>query len=115
MLSCGLVVSSGWSFVSAILGQMSYLVASSTLVNAGSFMCCRVIRSHKGNDFQYTMVGSIKFLKFLASCSDAGGSSVLGVYPVGPGVQLLGLLALAIDAACVFRAEEMPSLISICA
>ncbi|GKA68084.1 hypothetical protein Tco_0768001 [Tanacetum coccineum] len=31
--------------------------------------------------------------------------------PVGP-VFLLGLLALAIDAACAFRAEEMPSLIS---
>ncbi|GKA05327.1 hypothetical protein Tco_0684447 [Tanacetum coccineum] len=31
--------------------------------------------------------------------------------PVGP-VFLLGLLALAIDAACSFRAEEMPSLIS---
>ncbi|GKF29624.1 hypothetical protein Tco_0095966, partial [Tanacetum coccineum] len=30
---------------------------------------------------------------------------------VGP-VFLLGLLALAIDAACAFRAEEMPSLIS---
>ncbi|GJR53943.1 hypothetical protein Tco_1404464 [Tanacetum coccineum] len=26
--------------------------------------------------------------------------------------ELLGLLALAIDAACAFRAEEMPSLIS---
>ncbi|GJS80460.1 hypothetical protein Tco_0730341 [Tanacetum coccineum] len=31
--------------------------------------------------------------------------------PVGP-VFLLGLLALAIDATCAFRAEEMPSLIS---
>ncbi|GJZ03384.1 hypothetical protein Tco_0536659, partial [Tanacetum coccineum] len=31
--------------------------------------------------------------------------------PVGL-VFLLGLLALAIDAACAFRAEEMPSLIS---
>ncbi|GJX55688.1 hypothetical protein Tco_0285585 [Tanacetum coccineum] len=37
-------------------------------------------------------------------------SILLGV-PVGP-VFLLGLLALAIDAACAFRAEEMPSLIS---
>ncbi|GKF01559.1 hypothetical protein Tco_0028482, partial [Tanacetum coccineum] len=31
--------------------------------------------------------------------------------PVGP-VFLLGLLSLAIDVACAFRAEEMPSLIS---
>ncbi|GJV09516.1 hypothetical protein Tco_1347172 [Tanacetum coccineum] len=31
--------------------------------------------------------------------------------PVGP-VFLLGLLSLVIDAACAFRAEEMPSLIS---
>ncbi|GKB75218.1 hypothetical protein Tco_0942113, partial [Tanacetum coccineum] len=31
--------------------------------------------------------------------------------PVGP-VFLLGLLALVIDAACTFRAEKMPSLIS---
>ncbi|GJT44790.1 hypothetical protein Tco_0953505, partial [Tanacetum coccineum] len=31
--------------------------------------------------------------------------------PVGP-VFLLGLLALAIVAACAFRAEEMPSVIS---
>ncbi|GJW30327.1 hypothetical protein Tco_0047202 [Tanacetum coccineum] len=31
--------------------------------------------------------------------------------PVGP-VFLLGLLALAIDAACAFKAEEMSSLIS---
>ncbi|GJT43238.1 hypothetical protein Tco_0951953 [Tanacetum coccineum] len=33
------------------------------------------------------------------------------VFPLVP-VFLLGLLALAIDAACAFRAEEMPSLIS---
>ncbi|GJU73132.1 hypothetical protein Tco_1264537 [Tanacetum coccineum] len=32
-------------------------------------------------------------------------------FSVGP-VFLLGLLVLAIDAACAFRAEEMPSLIS---
>ncbi|GJU55742.1 hypothetical protein Tco_1229456 [Tanacetum coccineum] len=36
---------------------------------------------------------------------------IIGV-PVGP-VFLLGLLALAIDAACAFRAEEMPSLITL--
>ncbi|GKC86810.1 hypothetical protein Tco_1147459 [Tanacetum coccineum] len=35
---------------------------------------------------------------------------IIGV-PVGP-VFLLGLLSLAIDAACTFRVEEMPSLIS---
>ncbi|GKD45198.1 hypothetical protein Tco_1269843 [Tanacetum coccineum] len=38
------------------------------------------------------------------------GTTLLRV-PVGP-VFLLGLLALAIDAAYAFRAEEMPSLIS---
>ncbi|GJV71081.1 hypothetical protein Tco_1491076 [Tanacetum coccineum] len=36
---------------------------------------------------------------------------VIVVVPLVP-VFLLGLLALAIDAACAFRAEEMPSLIS---
>ncbi|GKE33706.1 hypothetical protein Tco_1453028 [Tanacetum coccineum] len=36
---------------------------------------------------------------------------VVVVVPLVP-VFLLGLLALAIDAACAFRAEEMPSLIS---
>ncbi|GJT19087.1 hypothetical protein Tco_0877793 [Tanacetum coccineum] len=32
------VVSSGWSFVSAVLGQMTYLVASPTLDSAGSYV-----------------------------------------------------------------------------
>ncbi|GJX69915.1 hypothetical protein Tco_0307086 [Tanacetum coccineum] len=32
------VVSSGWSFVSAILGQMTYPVASPTLDSAGSYV-----------------------------------------------------------------------------
>ncbi|GJX81324.1 hypothetical protein Tco_0330805 [Tanacetum coccineum] len=32
------VVSSGWSFVSAILGQMTYFVASPTLDSAGSYV-----------------------------------------------------------------------------
>ncbi|GJR20445.1 hypothetical protein Tco_0968972 [Tanacetum coccineum] len=45
-----------------------------------------------------------------AEVSSKISSILLGV-PVGP-VFLLGLLALAIDAACAFRAEEMPSLIS---
>ncbi|GJS48854.1 hypothetical protein Tco_0598975 [Tanacetum coccineum] len=36
---------------------------------------------------------------------------ILIAVPLVP-VFLLGLLALAIDAACAFRAEEMPSLIS---
>ncbi|GKC64584.1 hypothetical protein Tco_1097182 [Tanacetum coccineum] len=36
---------------------------------------------------------------------------IVVVVPLVP-VFLLGLLALAIDAACAFRAEEMPSLIS---
>ncbi|GJV37709.1 putative reverse transcriptase domain-containing protein [Tanacetum coccineum] len=71
------VVSSGWSFVFAVLGQMTYSIASLTLDSAG----------------------------FLASYSAAGG------VPVSP-MFLLRLLVLAIDAACAFRAEEMPSLIS---
>ncbi|GKB22988.1 hypothetical protein Tco_0862389 [Tanacetum coccineum] len=34
----GKVVSSGWSFVSAILGQMTYSIASPTLDSAGSYV-----------------------------------------------------------------------------
>ncbi|GKD42105.1 hypothetical protein Tco_1266750 [Tanacetum coccineum] len=44
------------------------------------------------------------------STLDSANSWVMQV-PLVP-VFLLGLLALAIDAACAFRAEEMPSLIS---
>ncbi|GKB35640.1 hypothetical protein Tco_0880582, partial [Tanacetum coccineum] len=32
------VISSGWSFVSAILGQMTYSIASPTLDSAGSYV-----------------------------------------------------------------------------
>ncbi|GKC30873.1 hypothetical protein Tco_1038167 [Tanacetum coccineum] len=38
MLSCGPVVSSGWSFVSAILSQMTYPLASPTLDSAWSYV-----------------------------------------------------------------------------
>ncbi|GJW13270.1 hypothetical protein Tco_0017403 [Tanacetum coccineum] len=62
--------------------------------------------------FDYETVGitSYGYCLKIVSSSWSLVLVVLGV-PVGP-VFLLGLLALAIDAACAFRAEEMPSLIS---
>ncbi|GJU26802.1 hypothetical protein Tco_1165423 [Tanacetum coccineum] len=47
-----LVVSSGWSFVSAILGQMTYFVASLTLNSAGSYVM-------QGAPFTQGMIPSI--------------------------------------------------------
>ncbi|GJY26821.1 hypothetical protein Tco_0401547 [Tanacetum coccineum] len=38
MPSCGPIVSSGWSFVSIVPGQMTYSVASLTLDSAGSYV-----------------------------------------------------------------------------
>ncbi|GJZ35478.1 hypothetical protein Tco_0581295 [Tanacetum coccineum] len=78
---CLLVISSSWS--SAVLGQMTYLVASSTLDSARTYVM-------QGAPFTQGTIPRV---------------------PVGP-VFLLGLLSLAIDAACAFRAEETPSLIS---
>ncbi|GKA98277.1 hypothetical protein Tco_0826214 [Tanacetum coccineum] len=88
------VVSSGWSFVSAILGQMTYYIACPTLDSAGSYVM-------QGAPFTQGTIPSISI-----GCS----ISPKGV-PVGS-VFLLGLLALAIVAACAFRAEEMPSVIA---
>ncbi|GJS99567.1 hypothetical protein Tco_0820737 [Tanacetum coccineum] len=87
---CLEVVSNGWSFVSAILGQMTYSIASSTLDSAWSYVMQVILI--------VVVVDDVSFiLKLLVL--------------VGP-VFLLGLLALAIVAACAFRAEEMPSVIS---
>ncbi|GJX04441.1 hypothetical protein Tco_0190357 [Tanacetum coccineum] len=64
----------------SFLSQTSYLVASSTHDSARTYVM-------QGAPFTQGTIPRV---------------------PVGP-VFLLGLLALAIDAACAFRAEEMPS------
>ncbi|GJT19085.1 hypothetical protein Tco_0877791 [Tanacetum coccineum] len=169
-------VSSGWSFVSTILGQMTYSVASLTLDSAGSYVmqgapftqgmipsisidgsissycffplfcywCYSfvLIFGFLHRRFLLYYVGSINLWamwcaspKFVASNSAVqynGRSNIALQYfwvnptydedfhkvflqlfgvPVGP-VFLLGLLALAIAAACASRAVAMPLAIS---
>ncbi|GJX39076.1 hypothetical protein Tco_0252379, partial [Tanacetum coccineum] len=87
-----------WSFVQIVL-----LVGSLTLDNTKDLfqvilLDCSIPMGW-AYEFYQDRASSVKFPVFAT-----------GV-PVGP-VFLLGLLALAIDAACAFRAEEMPSLIS---
>ncbi|GJW74636.1 ribonuclease H-like domain-containing protein [Tanacetum coccineum] len=89
---CLLVVSSSRS--STVLGQLTYLVTSLTLDSARTYVM-------QGAPFTQ---GTIPSIPISSSISPEG-------VPLGP-VFLLGLLVLAIDAACAFRAEEMPSLIS---
>ncbi|GJY97349.1 hypothetical protein Tco_0514259 [Tanacetum coccineum] len=130
------VVFSGWSFVYAILGQMTYPVASSTLDSAGSYVM-QGAPFTQGTIPSIPIGGSISLEGFLPSIlllvviivmvvviivimivvvvDDVSlilklSFVIIGV-PVGP-VFLLGLLALAIVAACAFRAEEMTSVIS---
>ncbi|GJW18299.1 hypothetical protein Tco_0025735 [Tanacetum coccineum] len=74
----------------------------------------RVHLSHKRTFPVYTLVAVVERMNFqprrASSVKVPFPVFATGV-PVGP-VFLLGLLALAIDAACAFRAEEIPSLIS---
>ncbi|GKB16365.1 hypothetical protein Tco_0850288 [Tanacetum coccineum] len=116
---CLLVVSSSWS--SAVLGQMTYLVASSTLDSARTYVM-------QGAPFTQ---GTIPSIPIGSSISPEGFLLlvlllvviivtvvivivilIVVVDDVERPVFLLGLLSFAIDAACAFRAEEMPSLIS---
>ncbi|GJS66318.1 NADH-plastoquinone oxidoreductase subunit 7 [Tanacetum coccineum] len=130
------VVSSGWSFVSVILGQMTYPVASPTLDTAWSYVM-QGAPFTQGTIPSIPIDGNISPEGFLPSIlllvviivtvvvvivilivvvvDDVSlilklSFVIIGVL-VGP-VFLLGLLALAIVAACAFRAEEMPSVIS---
>ncbi|GJR49058.1 hypothetical protein Tco_1317161, partial [Tanacetum coccineum] len=136
---CLLAVSSSRS--SAVLRQMTYLVASSTLDSARTYLMQGAL-SQRTMFPKYPMVAGISpevsCLLVLAAggvivtnhalylsnnpmlCDasskvfEASSSNVLIILlgvPVGP-VFLLGLLSLVIDATCAFRAEEMPSLIS---
>ncbi|GKA05871.1 hypothetical protein Tco_0684991 [Tanacetum coccineum] len=81
---------------------MTYSIASPTLDSAGSYVM-------QGAPFTY-MVERMNSNPGLGHSSVKFPVFATGV-PVGP-VFLLGLLALAIVAACAFRAEEMPSVIS---
>ncbi|GKD66832.1 hypothetical protein Tco_1308940 [Tanacetum coccineum] len=128
------------SFGSAVLGQMTYLVASSTLDSARSYVM-QGAPFTQGTIPSIPIGGSISLEGFLSSILllvviivtvlivavilvvvviaivgvvivvvIIGVVFVVGV-PIGP-VFLLGLLALAIVAACAFRAEEIPSVIN---
>ncbi|GKD88935.1 hypothetical protein Tco_1364442, partial [Tanacetum coccineum] len=109
------IVSSGWSFVSAVLGQMTYLVASLALDSArflasysavgddhgyGSYCC-----SYSGDP-----VGLFHSNRLGVCISPGQGIIEYGV-SLGP-MFLLGLSVLAMLAACASRAAATLSVIS---
>ncbi|GJW66377.1 hypothetical protein Tco_0120801 [Tanacetum coccineum] len=126
--SCLLVVSSGWSFVSTVPGQMTYLVTSSTLDSARSYVM-QGASFTQGTISSIPIGGSISPEGFLSSIllvvviivtvvivivilivvvDDVSlilkfSFGIIGVL-VGP-VFLLGLLVFAMVAACASRVE----------
>ncbi|GJT53455.1 hypothetical protein Tco_0988509 [Tanacetum coccineum] len=120
-----LVTEDHWngSPVSAVLGPMTYLVAVRNLT--GQVVIVIVILIVVVDDVSLILKLSFMIISFFQNHDLLSDPLTLGYvdgflqslrlrgrFPVGP-VFLLGLLALAIDAACAFRAEEMPSLISV--
>ncbi|GJY94649.1 hypothetical protein Tco_0511010, partial [Tanacetum coccineum] len=123
-----MVASRGWSFASAVPGQMTHLVAISTLDSANS--CVMQGASCTQRAVSMVIFGRISPNSFLSSMLLLVVIIVMVVFVVVIwvvifvnvivgviivvvfGIVVVGLLALAIDAACAFRAEEMPSLIS---
>ncbi|GJS32110.1 hypothetical protein Tco_0530492 [Tanacetum coccineum] len=132
-----MVASHGWSFASAVPGQMTHLVAISTLDSANSCVmqgasCTQravsmvIFGRISPNSFLSSMlllvviivmvvfvvvIWVVIFVNVIVGVIIVVVFGIVVVVPLVP-VFLLGLLALAIDAACAFRAEEMPSLIS---
>ncbi|GJZ07906.1 hypothetical protein Tco_0542189 [Tanacetum coccineum] len=93
------VVSSGWFFVSAVPGQMTYLVASLTPDNASILLLVVIIVTVVivAVILVVVVVGGVSFIIKLSFV-------IIGV-PVGP-MFLLGLLVPIIVAACASKAAE---------
>ncbi|GJV49217.1 hypothetical protein Tco_1439429 [Tanacetum coccineum] len=77
MLSCGLVVSSGWSFVFAILGQMTYSMHVRHFTEQVYVSRCASFTIR--DDSIYPLV-ALYVMKVSASCSGCGGDHYYGCY-----------------------------------